>query len=174
MGLATGLGYRRGDQNIVQRWVVALASTRLVSALSRRLLPTLDRAFLRAAGGRLTLTSLASGLPVIWLTSVGAKSKERRTVPLLGFPVGEDLAVLGTHFGSTHTPGWVRNLEAEPHGEVTYRDTTIPLRARPADPEEAAVVWDLAATAYPGYRHYAGRASHRVIRVFVLEERRAD
>jgi deazaflavin-dependent oxidoreductase (nitroreductase family) len=168
MGLAADLGYERGLQNVVQRGVVTLASTRPVSALSRRLLPSVDRFLLRVTGGRSTMTSLTSGLPVLWLTTIGARSGEKRTVPLLGFPVGDDLAVLGTHFGSRRTPGWVHNLEADPMAAVGYRGKVAPVKARPADPHETAVVWDLAANAYPGYEHYAGRAAHRVIRVFVL------
>lgn len=174
MGLATDLGYERGRQNLVQRWTIALVSTRPVSAMNRRILPSIDRWVLRMTGGRSTLTSLGSGLPVIWLSTIGARSKERRTVPLLAFPVAGHLAILGTHFGSKSTPGWVHNLEAEPMAEVEYRERQARVQARPADPDESAAVWDLAATAYPGYRHYAGRAAHRVIRVFVLESAEAD
>jgi deazaflavin-dependent oxidoreductase (nitroreductase family) len=169
MGLAADLGYEQGGQNVVQRWVVTLASTRPVSALSRRLLPSIDRFLLRVTRGRSTMTSMTSGLPVLWLTTVGARSGEERTVPLLGFPVDGDLAVLGTHFGSRGTPGWVHNLEADPMAEVSYRGKSAQVRARPANPSETEIVWDLAAEAYPGYEHYAGRAAHRVIRVFVLE-----
>jgi deazaflavin-dependent oxidoreductase (nitroreductase family) len=168
MGLAADLGYERSAQNVVQRWVVTLVSTRPVSALSRRLLPSVDRFLLRVTAGRSTMTSLASGLPVLWLTTVGARSGEKRTVPLLGFPVGDDLAVLGTHFGSRSTPGWVHNLEADPTATVGYRGKLAPVQARPADPHQTDVVWDLAADAYPGYAQYAERATHRMIRVFVL------
>jgi len=80
MGLASHLGYRPGDQNLIQRWVIALASTRVVSALSRKILPSLDRFALRMTGGRSTVTSVTSGLPVLWLTTRGAKSGVDRTV----------------------------------------------------------------------------------------------
>jgi deazaflavin-dependent oxidoreductase (nitroreductase family) len=174
MVLRSRLGYEQIAQNPVQRGVVALASTRPVSALSRRLLPSVDRFVLRRTKGRSTLTSVTSGLPVLWLTTVGARSGQKRTVPLLGFPVGDDLAVLGTHFGSQTTPGWVHNLETTPRAEVEYRGRKEQVEARPAAAEEASLVWDLAARAYPGYEQYAGRAAHRVIRVFVLESAGVD
>jgi deazaflavin-dependent oxidoreductase (nitroreductase family) len=174
MGLASRLGYRPGDQNLIQRWIIALASTRLVSGISRRILPSLDRFVLRMTGGRSTVTSVTSGLPVLWLTTRGAKTGADRTVPLIGFPLGDDLAVLGTHFGSETTPGWVLNLDVNPAAKVAFRGTDVPIRARPADPREESVTWDRAATAYPGYQHYAGRASHRSIRVFVLEPMQID
>ncbi len=174
MGLASRLGYRPGDQYLIQRWIIALASTRLVSGISRRILPSLDRFALRMTGGRSTVTSVTSGLPVLWLTTRGAKTGADRTVPLIGFPLDDDLAVLGTHFGSETTPGWVHNLEVNPDARVAFRGTDVPVRARPADPREESATWDRAATAYPGYQHYAGRASHRSIRVFVLEPMQID
>ena len=120
------------------------------------------------------MTSVTSGLPVLWLTTLGAKTGVDRTVPLIGFPVEDDLAVLGTHFGSETTPGWVHNLEANPAATVAFRGTEIAVQARPADPEEELATWERAAGAYPGYRHYAGRAPHRSIRVFVLEPLQID
>ena len=169
VGLASSLGYRPGHQNLIQRWIIAIASTRLLSAISRRILPSLDRLALRITGGKSTLTSVTSGLPVLWLTTRGAKTGTERTVPLLGFPLVDDLAVLGTHFGHETTPGWVRNLEANAGAMVAYRGAEIPVRARPADSREKSATWERAANAYPGYRQYAGRASRRSIRVFVLE-----
>jgi deazaflavin-dependent oxidoreductase (nitroreductase family) len=174
MGLATDLGYERGEQNFVQRGVVALVSTRFLSALARRILPSMDRLALRLSNGKSTVTSVSSGLPVLWLSTTGAKTKQIRTVPLLGFPVGNDLAVLGTHFGSQRTPGWVANLEADPRAEVGFRGRVTRVEARPALADEEAMVWDVAARAYPGYEQYADRTAHRVIRVFVLEAAGAD
>jgi len=174
MGLASRLGYRPGDQNLIQRWVIALASTRPVSAISRRILPSLDRFALRMTGGRSTVTSMTSGFPVLWLTTRGARTGADRTVPLLGFPLDDSLAVLGTHFGHETTPGWVHNLEVNPDAWVAFRGAEVPVRARPADLREESATWDRAATAYPGYQHYAGRASHRTIRVFVLDALEID
>lgn len=149
--------------------MVAIASTRPLSNLNRRLLPSLDHLVLALTAGRSTLTSLASGLPVLWLTSVGARSGLARTSPLLGFPLGEDMAVIGTSFGQEATPAWVHNLEAHPDASAVYRGREVRVVARAAGPEEAKLVWETAADAYPGYANYARWASHRRIRVFVLE-----
>jgi deazaflavin-dependent oxidoreductase (nitroreductase family) len=174
VGLASSLGYRPGHQNLIQRWIIALASTRFLSAINRRILPSLDRFALRITGGRSTVTSMVSGLPVLWLTTRGAKTGTERTVPLLGFPLEDDLSILGTHFGHQTTPAWVHNLEANAGAKVAYRGAEIRVRARPADPREESATWDRAATTYPGYKQYAGRASHRSIRVFVLEPSEID
>ena len=169
MGLANELGYRHRSQRRFQRGTVAIASTRPLSTVSRRLLPALDRFVLAITGGRSTLTSLASGLPVLWLTSIGARSGVARVSPLLGFPLGEDMAVIGTSFGQKTTPSWVHNLEAHPDASAVYRGREVRVVARAAGPEEAKLVWATAADAYPGYANYARWASHRRIRVFVLE-----
>jgi deazaflavin-dependent oxidoreductase (nitroreductase family) len=128
-----------------------------------------DKALFRVTGGRLTLPSLTAGLPVIMLTTTGARSGKTRTTPLLGVPVGDDLAVIGSSWGQKSTPGWVYNLEADPSATVGYRDRTVVVTARRADEGETDRTFDLAAGVYPGYAKYRIRADHRVIRVFVLE-----
>lgn len=44
----------------------------------------------------------------------GVRTGQRRTVPLLGVPAGEDIAVIGTRFGQPRTPGWYHNMRADP------------------------------------------------------------
>jgi len=106
---------------------------------------------------------------VVMFTTTGAKTGKRRTMPLLGIPVGEDLAVIGSNYGQKNTPGWVYNLEADPSATVGYRDRSVEVVARRADETETDRVFDLASAVYPGYAKYRVRADHRAIRVFVLE-----
>lgn len=134
-----------------------------------KVLPPADRFMLRLTGGRTTLTTLLSGLPPIWLTATGARSGTPRTVPLIAFPTGDDLALLGTSFGRGRTPAWVYNIENDPSVTVSYREVSVSSQARPARPDEEPGIWQLAGSVYPGYLSYGERASHRRIRVFVLE-----
>ncbi len=128
-----------------------------------------DKALFKVTDGRLTLPSLAGGLPVIMLTTTGAKSGKARTMPLVGVPVGDDLALIGTNYGQQSTPGWVYNLKAEPSATIRYQDRTVAVTARRADESETDQAFDLAAGVYGGYAKYRTRVDHRVIRVFVLE-----
>jgi deazaflavin-dependent oxidoreductase (nitroreductase family) len=171
MGLASDLGYQFGDQGRVRRWLVELAGTRLVSAVNRRILRPVDRLALRLTGGNHTLSTWASGIPTLWLTTVGARSGESRTVPLLGIPINDDLAVLGTSFGQRKTPAWVHNLMAHPDAVVSNGERRVEVTARPAAPGEETEIWERAALVYPGYSNYAAWAGHRELRVFVLEPR---
>jgi deazaflavin-dependent oxidoreductase (nitroreductase family) len=105
------------------------------------------------------------------LTTIGARSGESRTVPLLGIPINDDLAVLGTSFGQQKTPAWVHNLIAHPVAVVSNGERRVEVTARPAAPGEETEIWERAALVYPGYSNYAVWASHRDLRVFVLEAR---
>jgi deazaflavin-dependent oxidoreductase (nitroreductase family) len=169
MGLSSELGYQSRAQNSFQHQVVRFASTKPVSSVMRKLLPPIDRVSLRVTGGKMTLTSSVSGLPVVWLTTTGGRSGARRTVPLLAFPIADDLALLGTSFGQAKTPGWVYNIEKDPTVTIAYRGSTVPGRARPARADEEPGIWERAGSVYPGYLSYGERAAHRRIRVFVLE-----
>tara|TARA_B100000378_G_scaffold223825_1_gene187415 strand:+ start:13 stop:471 length:459 start_codon:yes stop_codon:yes gene_type:complete len=128
-----------------------------------------DKVLFKATGGRLTRSSVLAGLPVVMVTTTGAKTGQSRTMPLLGIPVGDDLAVIGSNYGQKSTPGWVYNLEADPSAVVGCRDRTVAVVARQADEIEAGQVFELAGAVYPGYAKYRIRADHRVIKVFVLE-----
>lgn len=169
MGLQQQLGYRRKPANAVQRGVQHLAGTRVFAWLFQRTLYRLDRPLHRLTGGRLTVPGLLAGLPVVLLTTTGARTGLPRTMPVIGVPHGDDLAVVGTNYAQARTPGWVHNLLARPEAEVTWRDRTLPVRARPADPHEAERVWSSAGQVYGGFSAYRSRIRGRDVRLFVLE-----
>ncbi len=169
MGVLEALGYDVKAPNGAQRVMQRVASSRPGAWVFQRTLYPFDKALFRMTGGRVTVPSIVAGLPVIMLTTTGAKSGQPRTMPLLGVPIGGDLAVIGSNYGQRRTPGWVYNLEADPSATVAYRDQAVDVVARLADEAESDTAFDLAADVYPGYAKYRQRASHRTIRVFVLE-----
>ena len=169
MGLMSDLGYEAKEANLAQRGVQAIASTRPGAWLFQRMLYPMDKLSYRFTHGSTTVASLVGGLPVIMLTTTGARSGKSRSMPLMGFPLGDSLSILGTNYGQTPTPGWVYNLQADPAAVVSYRDRRIDVTARPASEEEAEETFRLAATVYSGYRKYRSRADGREIHVFVLD-----
>ncbi|HUY09804.1 MAG TPA: nitroreductase/quinone reductase family protein [Candidatus Dormibacteraeota bacterium] len=55
------------------------------------------------------------GFPALLLTTVGAKSGQRRTVPLGGFPDGPDAwLVVGSAGGGARHPAWFINMAQHP------------------------------------------------------------
>jgi deazaflavin-dependent oxidoreductase (nitroreductase family) len=169
MGLASDLSYRFKPANLFQRMIQSFASTRPGAWLFAKLLRHVDDLFAKVTGGRVSAPGLLAGLPVIDLSTTGRKSGVRRTSHLISVPVGDTLALLGTNFGQKATPAWVFNLEADPHADVTYKDRTLPVVARPASDAEYAEVMLNSASVYGGYAKYRQRITGRTVRIFVLE-----
>jgi deazaflavin-dependent oxidoreductase (nitroreductase family) len=168
MGIIQGLGYEVRKANAAQVAMQHIASTRPGAWFFAKTLHHIDNALLRLTRGQVTLPGVVAGLPVLTVTTTGARTGQRRSVPLLGVPAGEDIAVVGTRFGQSRTPGWYYNMRANPKVEVTYRDKTIKAIAREADDEEKKAVWDRARTIYGGYDAYATRIKNRQIHVMIL------
>lgn len=172
MGLQAELGFRWTPPNPLQHGMQAVASTSAGSWVFQRTLYRVDRPVHRWTKGRYTVPGVLSGLPVIMLTTTGAKSGVARTMPVAGIPFGEDLVVLGTNFAQEHTPGWVFNLEKDPYASVTWRSTTVPVVASRVPAEEMVEVWAAAARVYVGFPKYRQRLAHaRDVRAFVLAPR---
>jgi len=169
MDLVTRLGYRYPERNTVRRGVLKFAATPAVSWFGARALPILDRQVLRLTRGRTSWSEIAAGTPVLVLTTRGARSGEPRTSHLLGIPVGDTLALIGTNFAQAGTPAWVHNLLVDPRATITYRRSQVAVNAREVAGTEYEQVFAAAALLYPGYGAYRSRLTHRQPKVFVLE-----
>lgn len=155
--------------NAAQRLMRRFAASGPGSWLFVRVLHHIDRPIYRATRGRHTLASLVSGIPVVMLTTTGAKSGRPRTVPLLGVPDGDAVAIIGSNFGQRRQPAWYHNLRADPTAEITVNGVTQRVRAVEADEPRRAAIWARGLQVYPGFAQYERRAAHRRISVFVLE-----
>lgn len=162
------LGYRYREPNVAQRAMQQVAASRPGAWLFQRTLYPIDKLLFRTTDGRVTVPGIVAGLPVIMVTTTGARSGEPRTMPLVGIPMDGNMAIIGSNFGQQNTPGWVYNLEADPTATIGYRDQTVEVTARRADEDEADEAFSRAAEVYPGYGKYRDRAEHRDIRVFIL------
>lgn len=155
--------------NPVQRFMRRFAASGPGSWMFARILFPLDRHVYRLTGGRHTFASLVSGLPIVMLTTTGARSGQSRTVPVVGLPTEDGLAVIASNFGKAHHPAWYHNLRAHPEGEVAVDGTVRRFRAVEADEQRRARIWAQGLRAYPGWSQYERRATNRRIAIFVLE-----
>jgi len=133
-----------------------------------RILRHADTFLLRLSGDRLTFAQF-SGLPMIELTTTGARSGKPRTVPLAGYPDGEKIILIASNFGQDHNPAWYHNLKANPECTVTKNGRTRTYLAREASEQENKYYYDMATSYYIGYAAYKHRAKNRKIPVLVLE-----
>jgi deazaflavin-dependent oxidoreductase (nitroreductase family) len=158
-----------GRANPVQRALRRFASSGPGSWLFARILHHIDRPVHRLTGGRHTFASLVSGLPVVMLTTTGARSGRPRSVPVLGLPTGDGLAVIASNYGQRRHPAWYHNLRSNPEGHVSVDGATHSFRAHEAEGEERARIWQEGLAVYPGWSQYERRAQNRRIAVFVLD-----
>lgn len=109
-----------------------------------------------------------TGLPVIVLTSRGAKSGKLRKTPLMRVEHDGRYAAVGSQGGAPTDPHWVANLRADSHVELQDRSKKWDMVAREIDGEEREEWWVRAVEAYPPYAEYQQKTDRR-IPVFVLE-----
>jgi deazaflavin-dependent oxidoreductase (nitroreductase family) len=103
------------------------------------------------------------------LTTIGRKSGRKVDTPIFYFRTGDNFYVIGSKGGAPEHPLWFRNLEANPQAWVAFPGSRIAVRARVAEGEERARMWDTAAKLYPPYNDYQAKAGSRKIPVVVLE-----
>jgi deazaflavin-dependent oxidoreductase (nitroreductase family) len=108
------------------------------------------------------------GLPVIVLTSKGAKSGKIRKTPLMRVEHGGRYAVVASQGGAPKHPTWYHNLVSDPHVELQDGPVKQDMIAREVTGEEKAQWWDRAVEAFPDYADYQ-KKTDREIPVFILE-----
>lgn len=112
------------------------------------------------------------GLPVILLTTKGAKSGNVRKTPLMRVEHAGSYAVVASQGGAPKHPVWYFNLLANPEVELQDGPSRWDMAAREVTGEEKAIWWARAVEAYPDYADYQARTD-RQIPVFVLERHSA-
>ncbi len=152
-----------------QRMMQRVAASQPGSWFFSRWLHYIDAPVLRLSKGRVSVPALIAGLPVIALTTTGAKSGKTRTTPLVALEDGDRLVIIASSWGRRKHPSWYYNLRAHPEATVTIRGRGSAYVARAADDDERARYWRQAVEVYPGYAAYERRASNRRIPVLVLE-----
>lgn len=156
-----------GYQRLVHRFLM----WKWVSALLAKFLYRADHLLLSLTHGRATFTRVV-GLPVIQLTTTGAKTGQPRTMPLVSLPDGDRIVLIASNFGQKRNPGWYYNLKAHPECIVQHAGQRRIYVAREARDTEREGYFQLASSYYRGYEKYKERAAPRQIPVMVLEPKK--
>jgi deazaflavin-dependent oxidoreductase (nitroreductase family) len=120
------------------------------------------------SGGTEGTTLLDTGLPVVIVTNVGARTGKVRKTPLMRVEHDGKYAAVGSMGGAPKHPVWYYNLRANPQVEVQDGPKRIDMVARELTGSEREQWWERAVAAYPPYAEYQQKTS-RQIPVFVLE-----
>lgn len=108
------------------------------------------------------------GMPVVVLSTVGAKSGKLRKVPLMRVEHEGRYAAIASLGGSPKNPVWHANVVAHPLVELQDGPHKWDMVAREVTGAERDEWWVRAVAAYPDYADYQVKTD-RVIPVFVLE-----
>ncbi|MEU8738711.1 nitroreductase family deazaflavin-dependent oxidoreductase [Streptomyces halstedii] len=120
---------------------------------------------IESSGG--TQGTTMRGMPVILLTTRGAKSGKIRKTPLMRVEHDGEYAVVASLGGAPKHPVWYYNVQADPHVELRDGTQRQDMAAREVTGEEKAVWWGRAVEAFPDYADYQNKTD-REIPVFVL------
>ncbi|NNN18433.1 MAG: nitroreductase family deazaflavin-dependent oxidoreductase [Acidimicrobiaceae bacterium] len=123
------------------------------------------------SGGTEGNTLRDTGLPVIIVTSLGAKSKKVRKTPLMRVTENGSYALVASQGGAPTHPQWYYNIVANPES-VMIQDgpERFEVSVRKVDGEERTQWWERAVTAFPPYAEYQLKTD-RQIPVFVATRR---
>lgn len=104
---------------------------------------------------------------LLLLTTVGAKTGQRRTTPMIFHGDGNRVLVIASNVGAPQHPDWYINLVAHPHVIVEVGDETYDATATPAEGAERARLWPMLKETYPFFADHEAKTD-RTIPVVVL------
>lgn len=134
--------------------------------LIRNIASRLDPRIFRATNGRY-FTFGAPTMPMVTLTTKGARTGKPRLIHLACLEHEGDLLVVASAMGQEKHPGWSYNLEASPEVEVQAPGERFMARAEVLPDAEKAGIWGAVHDAIPQMAVYEGRTD-RNIKVFRL------
>jgi deazaflavin-dependent oxidoreductase (nitroreductase family) len=102
------------------------------------------------------------GAPVLLLTTVGAKSGEHRTTPVMYLPDGERMIIFASLGGAPNNPAWYHNLVANPSTTVEVGRDKVEVDAVVTSGEERDRLFDEQAALYPQFADYAQKTTRQI------------
>jgi deazaflavin-dependent oxidoreductase (nitroreductase family) len=120
----------------------------------------------RANGGK--VTGQFADADLLLLTTMGAKSGERRVSPLAYFRIDGRLIIIGSFAGAPINPAWVHNLRANPQAHIEIGTDSYDVTARELPRAERDELFDKVVAAAPGFAEYQANTT-RVIPLFELQ-----
>ena len=107
------------------------------------------------------------GMPIIVLTTVGAKSGKLRKTALMRVEHDGEYAIVASLGGAPKHPVWYWNVKKHPHVELQDGGEKHDYEAHELEGEERELWWARAVEAYPPYADYQVK-TERLIPVFKL------
>ena len=136
-------------------WGTALRTTTVAHRIVHRL-----------SGGRLW-RRFPGGAQVVWISTLGRRSGEWRTTPLLAVrddnhEASEVWAITGSNAGQEKLPGWVHNVRAHSRGRLEIDGQRMDVTFEEVTGPDADRLYDLLASQWSSYRMYKENAQREI------------
>ncbi len=119
-----------------------------------------------ASGGARGNTLRDTGMPIIIVTMIGAKSGKVRKIGLMRVEHEGEYALVASKGGHPEHPGWYLNLVADPHVMIQDGPQAYDYVVREVTGDERQEWWDRSVAAFPDYADYQTRTD-RLIPVLI-------
>lgn len=119
-----------------------------------------------ASGGTAANTLRDTGIPIIIVTMMGAKSGKVRKIGLMRVEHEGEYALVASKGGHPEHPDWYLNLVADPRVMIQDGPSPLDYTVREIDGAERDAWWARSVAAFPTYDEYAARAG-RLIPVLI-------
>lgn len=150
---------------LVRPWFKRAGRTKAFTWIASNAFAPLDRRLYRWTKGRFALAQFAA--PTLFLTTIGRKTGEPRTTPVLYLRDGGNLIVVEANWGQQRRPAWSINLLANPHAAIQIAGRKQEVQARLATQDEKTRLWPELLTVWPAWQAYEDQRG-RDTRVYVL------
>jgi deazaflavin-dependent oxidoreductase (nitroreductase family) len=102
------------------------------------------------------------GRPLLLLTTIGAKSGQRRTTPMMYISEADRLLVIASNAGAPVHPGWYYNLVAHPEVTVEVGTETFDVTAVVLTGEERDRLYARQVERAPVFAEYQARTTRKI------------
>jgi deazaflavin-dependent oxidoreductase (nitroreductase family) len=99
---------------------------------------------------------------LVLITTVGARTGQTRTTPMMFHRDGDRLLVVASNVGASRHPDWYHNLVANPRVRVELADEAYEAVAAPLRGEERERVWAMLKQTYPFFADHEKSASRTI------------
>lgn len=136
---------------------------------------TLFKMFMRVQIAVFRLTngkamSAMRGMPILILTTLGRKTGNRRTTPLMYLRDGESYVITASNNGKDRQPAWFLNLQASPQVQIEVPGTRLDVSASVATQKERERLWAQLVARAPFFDGYQ-KGTTRTIPMVLLRPR---
>lgn len=114
------------------------------------------------SGGTRANTLRDTGIPIIIVTMIGAKSGKVRKIGLMRVEHEGEYALVASKGGHPEHPGWYANLMADRHVMIQDGPEPRDYVVREVEGDERQLWWERSVAVFPTYEEYAARAGRTI------------